>query len=567
MSKKKNFTDEEKQKIYDYLQNHKYRETAEKFGINISRVVAIEKKIEENKQRTEEIHIERNISTKEKLKIAENAPHHGYSQTSKQNGIPEDIIHQWKDNEKNLLENLSREENAEKLIPIGLPKETIEKLPNEEEKVPYEKPSEVKPQKIMYISEDLNKMLKKLQEKANEDLENDLSPLKLALEIRDINSQIVASKRILEEKFKQISELELIFKETEEKLQKLLPNSEKQIPEIVPSKQKITEENKFEDVKIAPQKPAQEIPQNLSANLPITANTNFVYTLSKNLLQIYDIDKRTMHPHHVKIARRHYIVTSVKLQNKIYLSGGKSKNLPPIADTECLILSNDLSQVEYRKLSDMKNARFYHTLVIIKSSQILCIGGYGINPKRHNSVREIKGCELYTIDKNLWGNAPDLEQKKIGASACNFAEKFVYVFGSKGQHEKSIERLDYTAPEEQWKWKHIPVKHAINEIRQIAFCNFVQIGNGEILFLCRNCYSYKYSTKNNHINAKAEIKDVNPRNEIHFKETEPILYKDNVYVWDKCIKTIFSYSVKENQWKVRYNEKRLPKTKCLNKAK
>eukprot|EP01022_Parablepharisma_sp_SALTPOND_P032652 TRINITY_DN857_c0_g1_i2.p1 TRINITY_DN857_c0_g1~~TRINITY_DN857_c0_g1_i2.p1 ORF type:complete len:689 (+),score=81.12 TRINITY_DN857_c0_g1_i2:9525-11591(+) len=272
---------------------------------------------------------------------------------------------------------------------------------------------------------------------------------------------------------------------------------------------------------------------------------SILYTLNYESLALYDIKTKEVTVVPNKLTKRYYAISSVKVSNVIYVSGGCKRLGPALNITECIKLNPDSSITEH-KLANMKIARYCHTLIGMNTKEILCIGGLIIKSKQ-DDYDYLKSCEVYNIKKNRWVETAVLNKPKMQTSACNFGQKQIYAFGSLKVQKNTIERLDYSGFKKNWKWEMLKYNKREKILERKIYCNFMKIGENEILFLNFKGVSWNYQVDKNKF---AKMREAKGKCLKKFRETVPIKVNEEVYFWDYPGQKVWIYSVKSEIWRI-----------------
>jgi len=325
---------------------------------------------------------------------------------------------------------------------------------------------------------------------------------------------------------------------------------------------------------ITPGEVHNKIISKLNNNKPQDINiesNSVIYNFVDNKIYFFDLISHKQAYYDFDLTWTLAKVVSLKIGKFIYITGGKSSLCSPLVKTEKIIFDNE--KAKYDSLKDMTYGRFHHCMVKIDENRFLCIGGYGKLPDT-KKLYDLKDCEIYNIIENQWGMQTmrgkrqqvwnndfiiSLNESKVKSSACNFNNKFVYVFGTynknyakknEPKYLSTIERLDILQTVINWKWEVIKYK-GLNVITQKIQYNCVQISENEILILTTLNQSFTYNTDKNEFTKEKKIEG----NELLNKrmQTEIINFNGNIYFLINENPALLEYSIKDEKWQLSNN--------------
>lgn len=279
----------------------------------------------------------------------------------------------------------------------------------------------------------------------------------------------------------------------------------------------------------------------------------FISNLKSNSLILYDLKTKCEITHKINFGRYYSRISSVKLLDTIYISGGMPRlHKPPIADAEKIFIG-DFSKITRSNIAPMLQSRFCHTLIGINNEMILCISGC-YSKENGTKFIELKNCEIYDIKKDLWKITAELNSAKVDTSACNFSNKIIYTFGSSyekrdNSFKPEIEKLHINKPYEEWKWEIVECKRN-NVLTKKIFCNFVQINESEILMLNINGKSCTFDTATEKFTNEVQNDfDISEKRFLKkHLETGFSVYENEIYLMDRKKHKFLKYSINQKKW-------------------
>jgi len=379
----------------------------------------------------------------------------------------------------------------------------------------------------------------------------------LARQIREIMTQKNIMSKIIKEHMAKIESLELEIKTAKECRENLLKNltdkifecPEKINAELLPQPQFPSQIPAPSQIEIIPpnlSKPKKKSKKSVLLDLC----ENLLYSISKNVFWYYDLTNKISGKIALKkvIAENQNLFACAKYENIIYISGGQDKNGDSLTKFGRIKIKNTNFECDEQKLKPMRTSRYSHAMIALDEETIFVLGGISFHSdlKFH---KELKSCEIYRPNKKIWVVVTaGLNEPKVSPSLCNFNNEILYAFGSLGDYAESIEKLDYSILKAEWEWKNVKIMNLPRELfKYKVTCNFIEIRKKEILVFNKQGESWEFQTNNKKLEKKENM-SLNTKN-YEFNNTEPILYKDEVFLWNSEGGKILAYSIKDGKWR------------------
>lgn len=157
-------------------------------------------------------------------------------------------------------------------------------------------------------------------------------------------------------------------------------------------------------------------------------NENGIPLNSKFSILIYDIEKQkgNENPLELRIFQSLEGLTDLMINNSYYLCGNPSPE--DIGNSFFIRIEHTKSPITSSILISSINHHYYPSMIGIKNTQILVVGGKGQ-----------KSCECYSIISEKWKQLPNLPDERYKCSLCFDKQKEdVYLFGGYNGERKQM---------------------------------------------------------------------------------------------------------------------------------
>lgn len=263
-----------------------------------------------------------------------------------------------------------------------------------------------------------------------------------------------------------------------------------------------------------------------------------------NIVNIYSVEGKKCYSTKVSLG---FILpfrfVTIEAFNNVYFSGGDNEHSVYL---KSLYLYDELCG-GLIPLADMNESRSRHALCFVENKRgIYAIGGENVDGS-------LSHCEYYDIEKNVWIELPELNEKRCGLSACSIGAMIYAIGGWNQDYLNVIERLNTSAKKNKWEELNL------GALKPVQLVGAAGINDNEILIfggyqmketLVKDCYVV--DIKNLSLHKKEEMKESDA-----FIASEVKKIGDIVYAFGYVKGGVYCYDVRKNEWEL------IPQSDCV----
>lgn len=164
-----------------------------------------------------------------------------------------------------------------------------------------------------------------------------------------------------------------------------------------------------------------------------------------------------------------------------------------------------------------------------------------------------KKCEVYDISKDKWQEISDLNQARHYHTVTVHDGRYIYVIGGRDSMNEapldSIERLDGFADIFNQKWEPVPIVDRDNAWSPRDTLGSFALNDSEILIFggdqgwISDCFCFNTKT-----NVMQRMDQCNLRKPEEFFQAQPVKYNEKIFVVGCLDKDLHVFSIKAKKW-------------------